>query len=180
MCSASQHFQLVYFNRLAMFSKARDTVIYCVCSLDDRSAPSVQKYVGACEAGLQKTVVRTYSSCTSMIRFLCLDKKVNTAPCTPVQNGAGLGRSQPPPFEKHGQRSEHTGLLQRFASCLHTKWGVRGGGSPLICEIWTTIQTHISSCSPLMDLYCNVFCDVFALRAKCDLQYTYSSTMRKY
>ena len=50
--------------------------MYGVGSLDDRSTPNIQRHVGACEAGLQKLVVRTCSSCTSMIIFLCLDKYV--------------------------------------------------------------------------------------------------------
>ena len=77
------------------FSKARHTAIYGVGSLDDRSTSGVQKHVEACEDGRQKTVVRTYSSCTSMRRILFLDEYVNTKS-----------------FEKHGQRSEHTGFLQ--------------------------------------------------------------------
>ena len=40
-------------------------------------------------------------------------------------------------------------------------------------------QNTISSCTLLMDLYCNAFCDVIALRDCCYLQYVYSSKRRK-
>ena len=98
------------------------------------------------------------------------------------------GAQPPPQFEKHGQRSEHTGFLTVhrlfcFASCLHYEiaGGVGGGRSPPpICKTWTRIRTHISSCTPLMDVCSSVFCDVFDLRDNCYLQYAYSSKRRKY
>ena len=146
MYSTSQHFQLVYFCRFATFSKARHAVIYGVGSLDDRITPNVQKHVGACEAGLQKTVVSTCNSCTSMIRFLCSDKYVNTKLLAPLdllsnalalQNGGGLAGAQPPPFEKHGQRSEQTGFLQTLnkvvflhRACITKQRGVGRAATP--------------------------------------------------
>ena len=78
-----------------------------------------------------------------------------------------LRGAQPPPFEKHGQRSEHTGFLTVhslfcFASCLpyEIAGGLGGAQPPPICKTWTRIRTHISSCTPLMDVCCSVFCDV--------------------
>ena len=61
-------------------------------------------HVGACEAGLQKAVVRTCSSCTSMIRFRRLHKYVNTKLLAhldllsnlPYKIAGGLGEAQPP------------------------------------------------------------------------------------
>ena len=79
----------------------------------------------------------------------------------------GCGGRSPPPFEKHGQRSEHTGFLTVhslfcFASCLpyEIAGGLGGRSPPPICKTWTRIRTHISSCTPLMDVCCSVFCDV--------------------
>ena len=44
---------------------------------------------------------------------------------------------------------------------LQNSGGVGGGRSPPpICKTWTRIRTHISSCTPLMDVCCSVFCDV--------------------
>ena len=84
-----------------------------------------------------------------------------------ITNGGGLRGGQPPPFQKHGQRSEHTGFLTVhrlfcFASCLHYEVAGRFAGAqpPPICKTWTRIRTHISSCTPLMDVCCSVFCDV--------------------
>ena len=179
MYSTSQHFQLVYFSRFATFSKARHAVIYGVGSLDDRSTPSVQKHVGTCEAGLQKTVVRTYNSCTSMIRLLCLDKYVNTKLLACVYKVARGWGGRSPRHLKSTDKHQNTP-----ASCnrrIFFFFCIVGGGAqpPPICKTWTTFRTRMSSCIPLMDLYCNVFCDMFALRDNCDLQYTYSSTRRK-
>ena len=120
MYSTSQHFQLVYFCRFATFSKARHAAIYGVSNLDDRNTPNVQKHVGACEAVLQKTVVRTCSSCTSMIRILFGQIRQHKASCTPgfveqrtciTKWRGGWGGAQPPPFEKHKRRSEQTSFL---------------------------------------------------------------------
>ena len=124
MHASSQHFQLVYFCRFATFSKARHAVLYSVAS---------------------KNVVRACSSCTSMIRFRRLDKYVNTkfladldllSNALELQMAGGLRGRRPPPFEKHGQRSEHTGFLTVhrlfcFARCLHHEIaGGLGGRSP--------------------------------------------------
>ena len=97
---------------------------------------------------------------------------------TRITNGGGGcgGRSSPPPpFEKHGQRSEHTGFLTVhslfcFASCLHYEiaGGFGGAQPPPICRTWTKIRTHISSCTPLMDACCSVFCDV-AMCLDCEI-----------
>ena len=108
-----------------------------------------------------------------MIRFRCLDNYVNTkllahldllSNAIALQNGGGVGGAQRPPFEKHGQRSEHTSFLTVdrlffFAIVLALRnsggWGVQ---PPPICKTWMKIATRISSCTPLMNLYCNVFC----------------------
>ena len=192
MYSSSQHFQLVYFCPFATFSKARHAVIYSVGSLD------VLQTYEACRSlrsWASKNVVRTCSSCTSMIRFRCLDKYVSTkfladldllSDALALQMASALRGAQPPPFEKHGQRSQHIGFLTVhrlfcFESCLHYEIaGGFGGGAqpPPICKTWTRIRTHISSCTPLMDVCCSVFCDVvnvFDLRDNCHLQYAYSS-----
>ena len=103
MYSTSQQFQLLYICRFATFSKARHAVIYGVGSPDDRSTPKVQQHVGACEAGLQKTVVKTCSSCNKIslfgqiinIKLLAhLDLLSNRLA---LQNGGGVrgGRSHP-------------------------------------------------------------------------------------
>ena len=80
-----------------------------------------------------------------MIRFRCFETYVNTKLLAQLdllsnalasQNGGGWGGRRPPPFEKHGQRSEHTSFLQRLivsfvASCLHYEIaGGLGGRSP--------------------------------------------------
>ena len=105
-------------------------------------------------------------------KISCLDKYVNTKfladlDLLALQMAGGLWGAQPPHFEKHGQRSEHTGFLTVhklfcFASCLHYEiaGGVGGAQPPPICKTWTRIRTHISSCTPLMDVCCSVFCDV--------------------
>ena len=120
--------------------------------------------------------MRTCSSCTSMIRFRCLDKYVSTkfladldllSDALALQMARGLRGAHPPPFEKHGQRSEHIGFLTGhrlfcFESCLHyeTAGGLGGAQPHPICKTWTRIRTHISSCTPPMDACCSVFCDV--------------------
>ena len=169
MHASSQHFQLVYFCRFATFSKARHAVLYSVAS---------------------KNVVRTCSSCTSMIRFRRLDKYVNTkfladldllSNALALQMAGGLRRRSPPrpPFEKHGQRSEHTGFLTVhrlvcFARCLHHEiaGGLGGAQPPPIRKTWTRIRTHISSCTPLMDvcvamcfamLRCVLICEILVI-----------------
>ena len=83
-----------------------------------------------------------------------------------LQMARGLRGAQPSPFEKHGQRSEHIGFLTVhrlfcFEACLHyeTAGGLGGVQPPPICKTWTRIRTHISSCTPLMDVCCSVFCD---------------------
>ena len=129
MYSTSQHFQLVYFCRFATFSKARHAAIYGVGSLDDTSTSNVQKHVGACEGGLPKTV-RTCSSCTSMIRFLCLHKYVNTKLVAHLDllSNALASQTGAPPFEKHGQRSEHTSFLQLLNMFFCILLAVRNSG----------------------------------------------------
>ena len=85
---------------------------------------------------------------------------------TCITNGGGVAGGAAPLFEKHGQRSEHTGFLTVhrlfcLASRLHYEIaGGLGGRSLPICKTWTKIRTHISSCTPLMDVCCSVFCDV--------------------
>ena len=179
MYTSSQHFQLVYFCRFATFSKARHAVMYSVAS---------------------KNVVRTCSSCTSMMKFRCLDKYVNTkfladvdllSNALALQMAGGLrGRSPPPPFEKHGQRSEHNGFwtvhrLFCFARCLHHEIaGGLGGPQPppnsqnVDEDQNTYIFLHPSDgCVLQCVLRC---CDVFDVRDNCYLQYVYSSKRRKY
>ena len=85
------------------------------------------------------------------------------------------GAQLPPPCEKHGQRSEHTGFLTVpslfcSASCLHYEiaGGLGGAQPPPIRKTWTRIRTHISSCTPLMDVCCSVFCDV-AMCLDCEI-----------
>ena len=127
--------------------------------------------------------MRTCNSCTSLILFRCLDKYVNTkflADLDLLSNalalqmaGGGVRGQLPPPFEKHGQRSEHTGFLTGLVLlcivlALRNSGGV-GGAQPLsICKTWTRIRTHISSCTPLMDVCCSVFCDV-AMCLDCEI-----------
>ena len=81
-----------------------------------------------------------------MIRFRCLDNYVNTkflADLDLLINALALqmagelrGAQLPPPSEKHGQGSEHTGFLTVnnlfcFASCLHYEIaGGFGGAQP--------------------------------------------------
>ena len=94
------------FTLWATFSKARNAVIYSVGSLSgsakDRSTSNVLKPVGACKAGLHQAVMGTCISCTSMIRFRCLDKYRKTmlqllaqldwlSNALASQNGRGLG-----------------------------------------------------------------------------------------
>ena len=43
---------------------------------------------------------------------------------------------------------------------LRNSGGLGGAQPPPICKTWTRIRTHISSCTPLMDVCCSVFCDV--------------------
>ena len=156
MYSSSQHFQLVYFCRFATFSKARHAVTYSVGSLD---VLQTYKACRSLRSWASKKVVRTCSSCTSMLRFRCLDKYVKTkflaylSNALALQMAGGLRRVQPHPFEKHGQRSEHIGFLTVhrlfcFASCLHYEiaGGLRGRSPPPspICKTRTEIRTYIS------------------------------------
>ena len=113
---------------------------------------------------------------------------------TCITNGggvAGCAAPSPPPFEKHGQRSAHTGFLTVhrlfcFASCLHyeNSGGVGGGRSPppLLQNMDEVQNTYIflhpsDGCVLQCVLRC---CDVFDLRGNCYLQYAYSSKRRKY
>ena len=144
--------------------------------------------------------MRTCSSCTSMIKFRCLDKYVNTkfladldllSNALALQMAGGLrGAQPPPPFEKHGQRSEHTGFLTVhrlfcLASCWHYEiaGGFGGGRSPPNLQNMdedhnTYIFLHPSDgCVLQCVLRC---CDVFDLPDNCDLQYACSSKRRKY
>ena len=139
MYSSSQHFQLVYFCRFATFSKDRHAVMYSVGSLD------VSQTYKACRS------LRSWASKNGSenMQFLYKYDKISLfgqicqheASCTPglveqrtcITNGEarGLRGAQPPAFEKHGQRSEHTSFLTVhslfcFASCLH--YEIRGGG----------------------------------------------------
>ena len=81
----------------------------------------------------------------SLFGQIICDKYVNTkfladldllSNALALQMAGGLRGAQPPPFEKHGQRSEHTGFLTVhrlfcFASCLHYEIaGGLGGRSP--------------------------------------------------
>ena len=178
MYASSQHFQLVYCCRFAIFSKARHALMCSVAS---------------------KNVVRTCSSCTSMIRFRCLHKYVNTkfladldvlSNALALQMAGGLRGRSPPPFEKHGQRSEHTGFLTVhrlfcFAqgACITKKRGGWGGrGPPNLQNMDEDQNTYIllhpsDGCVLQSVLRC---CDVFDLRDNCYLQYAYPSKRRKY
>ena len=142
MHSSSQHFQLVYFCRFATFSKARHAVIYSVGSLD---VLQTYKACRSLRSWASQNVVRTCNSCTRLIRFRCLDKYVNTkfladldllSNALALQMAGGVrGAQLPPPFEKHGQRSEHTGFLTGLVLfcivfALRTSGGVGGGRSP--------------------------------------------------
>ena len=145
-------------------------------SVGSRDVLQAYKACRSLRSWASKNLVRTCSSCTSMIRFRCLDKYVNTKfladldlliNALALQMAGGLWGAQPPPSEKHGQTSEHTGFLTVhnlfcFASCLHYEiaGGLGGAQPPAICKTWTRIRTHISSCTPLMDVCCSVFCDV--------------------
>ena len=156
------------------------------------------KHVGACEAGLQQMLGRTCSSCTSMIRFRCLDKYVNTkllvhmdllSNALALQMAGELrGAQPPPPFDKHGQRSEHTTFLTVhrsfcFASCLLPEIaGGWGGNPPHLQNMDEDQNTYIflhpsDGCVLQCVLRC---CGVFALRDNCYLQYAYFSRRRKY
>ena len=95
----SQHFQLVYFCRFATSSKARHAVIYSVGSLD---VLQTYKACRSLRSWASKNVVRTCSSCASLIRFRCLDKYVNIADLGLLSNALALqmagglrGRSPP-------------------------------------------------------------------------------------
>ena len=144
MYSSSQHFQLVYFCRFATFSKARHAVIYSVGSLD---VLQTYKACRSLRSWASKNEVRTCSSCTSMLRFRCLNMSKQSF----LQTGAthlhykwrGVAGGAAPPHW----------LLDRswlfcFASCLHYEIAGGLGGRrtpPLpICKTWTKIRTHIS------------------------------------
>ena len=196
MYSSSQHFQLVYLWPVATFSKARHAVIYSVGSLD---VLQTYKACRSLRSWASKNVVRTCSSCTSMIRFRCLDKYVSTkfladldllSDALALQMARGLRGAQPPPVEKHGQRSEHIDFLTVhrlfcFESCLHYEiaGGLGGAQTPPICKNMdedqnTYIFLHPSDgCVLQCVLRC---CDVFDLQENCHLQYVYSSKRRKY
>ena len=132
-CTQAQHFQLVYFCRFATFSKARHAVIYSVGSLD---------------------VLQTNKACRSL------------------RSWASKNGSENMQFlYKYDKMSLFGQICQHKASCTPgfveqrtciTRWrGGLGGAQPApVCKTWTRIRTHISSCTPLMDLYCNVVCDV--------------------
>ena len=60
---------------------------------------------------------------------------------TCITNGEAVAGGAAPPFEKHGQRSEHIGFLtvhrlSCFESCLHyeTAGGLGGAQPPPICK----------------------------------------------
>ena len=134
MYSSSQHFQLVYFCRLATFSKARHAVIYSVGSLD---VLQTYKACRSLRSWTSTNVVRTCSSCTSMFGQIFRADLDLLSNALALQMAGWLRGAQPPPFEKHGQRSEHTGFLTVhsllcFASCLHHEiaGGVAGGAQP--------------------------------------------------
>ena len=171
-------------------SKTRHAVIYSVGSLD---VLQTYKACRSLRSWASKNVVRTCSSCTSMIRFRCLDNYVNTkfladldllSNALALQMAGGLRGAQPPPFEKHGQRSEHTGFLTVhnlfcFASCLRYEIaGGLGGRSPpeFAKHGRGYIFLHPSDgCVLQCVLRC---CDVLDLRDNCYLQYAYSSKRR--
>ena len=107
---------------------------------------------------------------------------------TCITNGGGVGGGAAPPFEKHGQRSEHTGFLTVhrlccFASCLH--YEIAGGlgrrSPPNLLNMEEDQNTYILlHPSDGCVLQCVLrSCDVFDLRDKCYLQYVYSSKRRK-
>ena len=146
MYATSQHFQLVYFSSFAIFQSST-YCYYGVGSLDDRSIQAYKSmYISlrswASKNGGENIQFLYKYDTISLFGQICQRK----APCTPVRNGAGLLGAQPPPFEKHGQGSEHTGFLQPlniyiyisiymyrvvFASCLQYEIaGGWGGRSP--------------------------------------------------
>ena len=157
MYSTSQHFRLVYFGRFATFSKARHAVIYGVGSLDDRRTPNVQK---AC-----RSLRRWASQNGENFQFLYKYDKISLsgqicqhkASCTPgfveqrtcITNwgGGGLGGAHPPPFEKHGQRSEHTSFLQLlnmfFGILLAVAGGWAGRSPPLFQNMDEDQNTYL-------------------------------------
>ena len=106
-----------------------------------------------------------------------------------LQMARGLRGAQPPPFEKHGQRSEHTGFLTVhslfcFASCLHYEitGGLGGHSRPQFAKHGRGSE-HIYLLAPSDGcvLQCVLrCCDVFDLRDNCYLQYAYSSKRRRY
>ena len=95
----------------------------------------------------------------------------NEVSCRPEQrtcitNGGGLRGAQPPPFEKHGQRSEHIGFLTVHLFCIVLALRNSGGGGlwgrrppPNLQNMDEDQNTYIP-CTPLMDVCCSVFCDV--------------------
>ena len=164
--------------QMLSFTRAHYGVVCCICN-HPRGA------------NLADAAILKNSKC-NVLKLSTFPAGVLLPFCNLFQSSTGChlqcsGAQPPPPqFENHGQRSEHTGFLTVhrlfcFASCLHYEIaGGVGGGRPPICKTWTRIRTHISSCTPLMDACCSVFCDVFDFRDNCSLQYAYSSKRRKY
>ena len=194
MHSSTQHFQLVYFRRFATFSKARHAVIYSVGSLD---VLQTYKACRSLRSWASTNVVRTCNSCTSLIRFRCLDKYVNTefladldllSNALALQMAGGVRGAQlpPPQFEKHGQRSEHTGFLTGLVLfcivlALRNSGGVGGGAArPNLQNMDEDQNTYIflhpsDGCVLQCVLRC---CHVLGLRDNYYLQYAYSSKRR--
>ena len=86
---------------------------------------------------------------------------------------------QPPLFEKHGQGSEHTSFLtvdRLFFAIVLALQNCAPPPSPPPppppgCKTRMKIRTHMSSCTPLMDLYCNVcaMCLLYQIALICSM-----------
>ena len=106
------------------FTRAHNGVVCCICN-HPRGA------------NLADVAILKNSKC-NVLKLSTFPAGVLLPFCNLFQSSTGcylqcLGAQPPPQFEKHGQRSEHTGFLTVhrlfcFASCLHYEIAGGGGG----------------------------------------------------